>query len=71
MKTQQDCTPTSLSQYFFVAHFALIRSVILIGIELLSSSRTLGATLYHALHTGFHISSFLHDIWLPISSLYS
>ena len=45
--------------------------IILLGIELLSSTRTLGATLYHASHTGFHISSFLHDIWLPFSSLYS
>ena len=26
----------------------------------------LGATLYHASHTGSHISSLLHDIWLPI-----
>ena len=28
---------------------------------------TFSAKLYHVSHTGFHISSFLHGIWLPIS----
>ena len=45
----------------------LIRSAILLGIKLLSSSRTVGATLYHASHSRFHISAFKHDSWLPIS----
>ena len=44
--------------------FALIRSEILLGIELLSSSRTFGC---YTIHTHFHVSSFIHSIWLPIS----
>ena len=37
------------------------------SLEFLSFSRTFTAKLYHVSHTGFHISSFLHGIWLPIS----
>ena len=33
----------------------------------LSISRTFGATLYHASHTGSHITSLLREIWLPIT----
>ena len=58
MKTQQHCRATSYSQYFFVSPFALIRYVILLGIEWLSSSMTLAATLNHGSHTGFHVSFF-------------
>ena len=55
------------NQYFVAHSFALITPAILLGLELKISSRTFGATLYHALHICFHISSFLHGIWLPIS----
>ena len=51
-----------LTYYFRCTFICSIRSVILHGIELLSSSRTFGA-----LHTRVHISSFKHDSWLPIS----
>ena len=40
---------------------------IFLGIELLSSSRKLVLTLYHASHTRLCISSFKHGSWLPIS----
>ena len=67
LKTQLcTCTPTSLSPYSL--HFlCFIRSAILLGIELLSSFWTFGATLYHASHTHLHISAFKHGSWLPIS----
>ena len=68
MKTPKHCMPTSYSQYFVESTFALIRSSILLGIEWLSFSRAFSATLYHASHTRFYISSILHGIWLPISS---
>ena len=45
----------------------LIRSAILLSIELLNSSKTFGATLFDASHTRFHISAFKHGSWLPIS----
>ena len=47
---------------FSLTSICLIRSAILLGIELLSSSRTFGAS-----HTRFQISSFKHDSWLPVS----
>ena len=67
LKTQlYTCKPTSLSQYSLHLHL-LIRSAILLGIEMLSSSKTFGATLYYASYTRFHISAFKHGSWLPIS----
>ena len=47
----------------------IIRSAILLCIELLSSSvmMTFDASLYHTSHAHFHISSFKHSIWLQIS----
>ena len=45
----------------------IIRSAILLGIELFSSPRTFRATLYHASYACFYVSSFKQGSWLPIS----
>ena len=67
LKTQlYTCTPTSESPYS-LHYICLIRSAILLGIELLSSFRTIGATHYHVSHTHLYISAFKHGSWLPIS----
>ena len=58
MKTQQHiCTPTSWSWCFVAPPFSIFCNFSL-PFNWWTSSRTYGATLYHASHTRFHISSF-------------
>ena len=51
-----------LTNYFRCTPICLIRSAILLGIELFSSSRT-----FRASDTRFHISSYKHDSWFSIA----
>ena len=71
MKTQQHtCTPISWCQYFVAPRFALIKLQLSFVLNCKSSSRTLGATLYHTSHTRFHIIIFfLHSFWLHIRNI--